>query len=137
MPDAAWEDLRKRVYERANGCCEYCLTCEANTGQTVQVDHIDPDGGDGLDNLCLACWNCNNAKRQAIHAPDPETHEDVPLFNPRTHVWKEHFEWVDGALWIRGLTETGRATIVRLKMNRPAIIAARQRWSEGGYHPPD
>ncbi len=98
----------------------------------MQVDHVDPEGGDDLDNLCLPCWNCNNHKRQATHAIDPETGEDVPLFNPRKQAWSEHFEWLGDATHVRGLTPTGRATIVRLKMNRPAIVVACSRWVEGG-----
>ncbi len=132
MPDPAWEAIRERVYQRANGCCEYCRTCEANTGQTMQVDHIDPDGEDALDNLCLACWNCNNHKRQAIEADDPKTGEVVLLFNPRKDIWAEHFEWGEGALLILGRTASGRATVERLKMNRPALVVARLRWSAGG-----
>jgi hypothetical protein len=137
MSELSWNEIRQLVYERANRCCEYCQTCEINTGQTMQVDQIDPHGGDNLENLCLSCWNCNNHKRQAAVAPDPETNEDVPLFNPRTQVWAEHFEWIDGAMRIRGRTPTGRATVVRLKMNRPAVVIARRRWAAGGYHPPD
>ena len=136
MTKASWNALREQVYERANGCCEYCQTCEDNTGQTMQADHIDPNGSDSLDNLCLACWNCNNYKHEATEADDPDTGEKVSLFNPRTQTWTAHFEWINGGTQIRGLTPTGRATLVRLKMNRPAIVVARRRWVEGGYHPP-
>lgn len=136
MSDLPWDEVRQRVYERAGGCCEYCLTCEINTGQTMQIDHIDPRGGDNLDNLCLSCWNCNNHKRRATRVPDPVTGAEVTLFNPRTQVWAEHFEWIDNATYVRGLTPTGRATVVRLKMNRPALVIARSRWGEGGFHPP-
>jgi hypothetical protein len=102
----------------------------------MQVDHIDPDGNDSLENLCLSCWNCNNHKHKATVAVDPASSKTVALYNPRTQAWKEHFEWVEGATKVSGLTPTGRATVERLKMNRPAIVVARQRWAEGGYHPP-
>ncbi|MBN1311684.1 MAG: HNH endonuclease [Anaerolineae bacterium] len=137
MDNLSWQQIRQHVYKRAAGCCEYCRTCEVNTRQTMQVDHIDPQAGDALDNLCLSCWNCNNHKRQAVLVSDPETGEEVPLFNPRTQMWSEHFEWVGNATYIHGLTPTGRATVSRLKMNRPAIVVARSRWVEGGYHPPE
>lgn len=103
----------------------------------MHVDHIDPNGSDTLENLCLACWNCNTSKQQATSAVDPETQEMTPLYNPRKEQWSEHFQWLDSGIWIRGLTSTGRATIDRLKMNRPTIVIARKRWVEGGYHPPD
>lgn len=136
MNELSWNALKRRVHERAHHCCEYCQTSEDNSGQTMQVDHIDPDGGDVLENLCLACWNCNNHKHAATTINDPETAEPVPLYNPRTQHWSEHFNWIDGTTRIRGLTPSGRATVERLKMNRPAIVIARQRWAEGGYHPP-
>ena len=136
MNDVSWTAIKKQVYERAKGCCEYCQTSEANTGQTMHVDHIDPNGADTLDNLCLSCWNCNTSKHKAIQALDPLTSESIMLFNPRLDVWKEHFVWVDNSIRLQGLTPVGRATIERLKMNRPSIVIARQRWVAGGYHPP-
>jgi hypothetical protein len=102
----------------------------------MHVDHINPDGGDELSNLCLACWNCNSSKHTATFVDDPETGARLLLFNPRTQNWNEHFTWEPGAIRIRGLTATGRATIIRLRMNRTAVVIARQRWVEGGYHPP-
>lgn len=134
MSEFSWDAVKQRVHERANGCCEYCQTSEQNSGQTIQVDHIDPEGGDGVENLCLSC--CNNHKRRATSVLDPETGTQVSLYNPRTQQWNEHFEWINGATYIRGRTSIGRATIVRLKVNRPAIVIARQRWAAGGYHPP-
>jgi len=136
MADTAWEALRQQVYQRANGCCEYCQTSELNIGQTMQVDHINPDNGEYIDNLCLACWNCNNHKRAVISVTDAQTGEIFALFNPRTQRWSDHFEWTIQATQIRGITSTGRVTVERLKMNRPSIVIARKRWGEGGYHPP-
>lgn len=136
MSELSWDAIKQRVHERANGGCEYCQTSEENSGQTMQIDHIDPEAGNGVENLCLSCWNCNNHKRRATSVLDPETGIYVPLYNPRTQQWNEHFEWINEAAHMRGLTSIGRATIVRLKMNRPAIVIARQRWAAGGYHPP-
>jgi hypothetical protein len=39
MGELSWNTLKQMVYERAHGCCEYCQTCEAHSGQTMQVDH--------------------------------------------------------------------------------------------------
>ncbi|MBC7813277.1 MAG: HNH endonuclease [Burkholderiales bacterium] len=136
MNDLSWAAIKRLVYERANGVCEYCQTSEENIGQTMQVDHIDPQAGDALDNLCLTCWNCNSHKHKATLAVDPEAGEKAALFSPRSENWSDHFKWIDNAAQIDGLTPTGRATVVRLKMNRPAIIIARKRWVAGGYHPP-
>jgi len=137
MDEVSWDDIKQQVHERADGCCEYCQTSEINSGQTMQIDHIDPTGGDGLDNLCLACWNCNNHKRKAVEGIDPDSSEPTRLFNPRSQVWSQHFEWINGATIVHGLTATGRATVFRLKMNRAVIVVARERWVSGGYHPPE
>jgi hypothetical protein len=61
----------------------------------MEIEHIDPDGGDILENLCLSCGNCNRSKATATAAVDPATGEAVPLSNPRTQAWSEHFAWVD------------------------------------------
>ena len=82
MGELSWNAIKQFVYERASGCCEYCQTCEANSRQTMQIDHIDPQGGDVLKNLCLSCWNCNSSKHRATVGAAPETGEPVPLFNP-------------------------------------------------------
>ena len=35
-----------------------------------------------------------------------------------------------------GLTAVGRATIVRLRMNRDVVVKSRRRWVVAGWHPP-
>lgn len=49
MTELSWVAIKRLVYERAQGYCEYCQTAEENSGQTMQVDHIDPQGGDTLE----------------------------------------------------------------------------------------
>ncbi|MBL1137809.1 MAG: HNH endonuclease [Chloroflexi bacterium] len=133
---ASWRTTKQLVFERAKGCCEYCQTCEDNTGQPMHIEHIDPHGGDDLDNLCLSCSSCNLSKAVATSAKDPETDTVVPLFNPRINHWYEHFEWSENGLILLGKTPIGRATIERLKMNQERLIRARSNWIEAGNHPP-
>lgn len=134
-PNPSRQTIRNIIHERANGCCEYCQTCEVNIGQTLHVEHIQPSEGDHLDNLCLACPNCNLSKATAIKAVDPGTGEEVPLFNPRTQIWDEHFEWANSYAQIKGITSIGRATVACLKMNRPRMVLTRRRWAQAGLHP--
>jgi hypothetical protein len=137
MPDElSWNAIKRLVHERAHGCCEYCQTCEDNIGQAMHVEHINPVGGDKPDNLCLSCPSCNLSKAKAVEAVDPDTGQLVPLFNPRTQVWSEHFIWQANGIRVQGLTSVGRATVARLRMNQTRILVARQRWVESGYHPP-
>jgi len=88
-------------------------------------------------NLRLACAWCNSFKGAKTHAPDPETGQEAPLFNPRTQRWSEHFRWSDDGAEIIGLTPTGRATVQALQLNNAFIVPARRRWVLAGWHPPE
>lgn len=135
----SWQATRELVYRRAGDCCEYCQTGEYNTGQPMHIEHIMPasaGGSDSPDNLCLSCITCNLSKATATAAPDPETDQIVPLFNPRMQSWAEHFQWSEDGLRVRGKTPVGRATVARLKMNQPRVVRARQNWVTAGTHPP-
>ena len=103
----------------------------------MHVEHIVPNYGNSLDNLCLACASCNLSKATATVAIDPETQATVALFNSRIQIWLEHFKWDEDAIRIVGQTPTGRATIIRLKMNQDRLIRARRNWVRSGNHPPD
>jgi hypothetical protein len=47
----------------------------------------------------------------------------VPLFNPRTDEWADHFAW-DGLL-LRGKTAIGRATVAVLDINHVDSMTVR------------
>lgn len=93
-------------------------------------------GSNDLSNLAKACYGCNGSKFTAINALDPITNQIVPLFHPRKDTWKDHFKWSEDYLLMIGLTPKGRATILRLKTNRPAQINLRK-VTLGLGHPPD
>jgi hypothetical protein len=103
----------------------------------MHVEHIYPTSGDDPDNLCLSCPNCNLSKAKATAASDPETGEQVNLFNPRTGSWVEHFTWIDEGVRIQRLTATGRATVARLRMNAGRVLVARTICIAAGAHSPD
>lgn len=105
----------------------------------MEIDHIVPESAGGETepgNLCYACISCNGSKLDFQTGIDLETSEETPLFNPRVQIWSEHFKWSNNGIRIIGLTEVGRATINRLRINRDIIIKSRQRWVEAGWHPP-
>jgi hypothetical protein len=79
---------------------------------------------------------CNSHKADRQEAVDPESQVTVPLFNPRTEQWDEHFAWSEAGAVIRGKTPKGRATVTPLYMNYPDIVAARRLWVLAGLHPP-
>ena len=68
-------------------------------------------GQTSLENLCLACAQCNAFKGSNIAGYDPVTGELTSLFNPRTHIWTEHFHW-NGPTLV-GTTPIARATDIR------------------------
>ncbi len=136
MTDRSWAATGRLVHERASFCCEYCQTSQHVTGQAMHIEHIDPNGGDRPDNLCLSCPNCNLSKAAATEAPDPQTGQMQPLFNPRRQPWPDHFEWDASRTRVIGKTPVGRATVARLKMNIDRIVVARIIWVRAGEHPP-
>lgn len=132
--------LRDRVIRQAGNRCGYCQSSEAITGIPLEIEHLIPESRGGLtieENLWLACAPCNAHKASRASGFDPLTGIETSLFNPRTQSWQEHFRWSpDGAL-MEPLTPTGRATVAVLKLNRPLVVAARRRWVEVGWHPPN
>src|SRR6266446_2043944 len=55
--------------------------------------------------VALACDRCNAHKGANLTGIDPDTGSIVPLFNPRVHVWEDHF--VLSGVTIVGLTAMG------------------------------
>jgi hypothetical protein len=105
----------------------------------MQVDHIHPESQGGAsddDNLCWCCGECNSYKGDLTTALDPLTGDTVPLFHPNRQHWLEHFAWTEEGSRIEGLTPVGRATVDALRLNRPWLVYARQRWITVGWHPP-
>jgi hypothetical protein len=124
------DHIRAAVVDRANGACEYCMLPAEGQIAPFPIDHVWPRSEGGptvLDNLALACPHCNGRKWAAIDELDPESGERVALFNPRTQVWSDHFQWSDHRpLEVEGKTACGRATIARLQMNHPHMLAVRR-----------
>ena len=131
--------LRELVIKRARNRCEYCQTQSEPTAMPMEIDHLIPRAMQGQteeSNLCLACTYCNDAKNDRVVGLDTESGGYIKLFNPRTQLWKEHFAWSDDGELIIGLTETGRATVFALNLNRSELMRGRRVWVKAGWHPP-
>jgi hypothetical protein len=129
--------LKRAVFHRAGGRCEYCGLSQSGQEARFHVDHIHPlaDGGaTTLENLALACVSCSLRKGARRSALDPLTRKRVPLFHPRTQVWADHFQW-KGCRLI-GISPTGRATVDTLKINRLLAQSIRAEEALRGRHPP-
>ena len=132
-------EIQRLVRQRANQLCEYCHTSERWQYVRFTIDHVIPlaqGGSDDANNLALACFHCNRKKADRLTALDPDSDEEVPLFNPRRDAWSEHFIWSSDGLFIVGLTPTGRATVEALELNRERVINIRAADRIIGRHPP-
>src|ERR1051325_6119960 len=112
--------LEELVRARAANRCEYCQLPQDRHPWRFELDHIiaEQHGGQTLsENLALCCPRCNRHKGPNIAGIDPQSEQIVPLFNPRTMRWVDHFRW-NGAVLV-GFTSQARATIKVLAINDP------------------
>lgn len=126
------EALRNFVTERAENRCEYCRLHQ-NEGRPYRfpVDRIiagQHGGNYDPQNTALSCHECNEKKGPNIAGVDSDDGSIVTLFNPRTQVWFDHFDFRGPT--IVGLTPTGRATVQTLGMNEEDRVLLR---AELGY----
>ena len=119
------------VASRARHICEYCHAPEAVFNLPFEVEHIVPisqRGGKSENNLALSCRSCNLYKSDSVSAFDEMSEQKVRFFNPRQDVWSEHFSIAENTGKIKALTSIGRVTILSLRINRKAQLAARIQW---------
>lgn len=133
-------EVERRVRASARNRCGYCLSPQHLVMARLEIEHIIPISRGGSNdelNLWLACPLCNRYKSDKITGVDSETGETVKLFNPRTQIWFEHFDWTEDGLRIVGKTPIGRATVAALHLsNDPDALEVRSYWVIAGWHPP-
>lgn len=119
--------IRRLVYARAKGRCEYCLLPELAGFSTHQYDHVIAQkhgGATVAKNLALACVFCNRRKGSDLSTIEPLTGDVVRLFNPRQQIWSAHFQFAGAK--IISLTAEGRATANLLQFNLPERVEERE-----------
>ena len=130
------EALRRLIFERAGGRCEYCLMPARYAVKSHEVDHIRAEKHGGLtveSNLCLSCFQCNRHKGSDLTSIDPITGTVVLLFHPRQDAWDQHFV-LNGTI-IEPLTPSGRATVRLLQMNEADSVGDREVLLRLGRYP--
>ena len=128
---------REFVWQRARGLCEYCRMPQRHDPLPFQIDHIislKHGGADDQDNLALACFPCNNHKGPNIAGFDRLTKTTVRLFDLRSDVWSDHFEWESARLV--ALTDVGRVTVDVLVINAQYRVDHRGGLIEESVFPP-
>ena len=135
------KDLAAEVRRRAAHRCEYCGLPQAAFRRPFHIEHIvakQHGGRTELDNLALACWHCNLKKGPNVAGVDPATRRIAPLFHPLQDQWSEHFGIAvhpNGRIEIRGLTPSGRATVLVLGINEEMLQMLRHQLSTEGMYP--
>ena len=127
--------LRRLVYQRAGGGCEYCRMPEQFSFHPHQVDHVIPEkqgGHTDADNCALACILCNQHKGSDLASIDPLTRQITLLFNPRQQRWTEHFALTEDGVLVSA-TPAGRTTIQLLQLNLLERIGERKLLREAGF----
>jgi hypothetical protein len=133
-------EVDRRVRAAAKHRCGYCLSPQHLVMARLEIEHITPESKGGSrdeSNLWLSCPLCNRYKADRISALDSVSGQIVPLFNPRTQNWFEHFAWTPDGLRIVGQTPIGRATVAALRLDGDAdALEVRSYWVIAGWHPP-
>jgi|AntRauTorckE5430_2_1112549.scaffolds.fasta_scaffold06823_2 5-methylcytosine-specific restriction endonuclease McrA len=105
---------KETVKNRAKGYCEYCFSKEEFCPDPFSMEYIIPlakKGTNSIDNLANSCQGCNNLKYTATEVLDNVTGDFFPVYNPRKHIWSEHFRWSENFLKIIGISAIGRVTV--------------------------
>lgn len=139
MTDRLPQAVKDAVAALAGFRCEYCGSPSRFCPDSLSIEHVVPRSQGGADdpaNLALACQGCNNHKYTSVEAVDPITGHIVALYSPREHDWQDHFAWSADFLVMLGITPTGRATIEKLRLNRPGVVNLRGLLRLIGLHPP-
>jgi hypothetical protein len=127
---------RAMVRQRANQQCEYCRLHEDDSFLPFSIDHIASlkhGGGNEPDNLAFACLHCNQNKGSDL-TTFLESYDDIViLFNPRVHMWPDHFDAIDGEIIAK--TRIGQASLKIFKFNEPDRLILRQLLALAGRYP--
>ncbi len=129
--------LRDFVWQRAEGCCEYCQLPEASSVLPFHIDHIQARKHRGqtvAENLALACYDCNSYKGPNIAGIDVPGDVITRLFHPRQDEWATHFIWQGGLIVPR--TGIGRVTLYVLVLNDPDRVVLRLALIQSGAFTP-
>jgi hypothetical protein len=134
----SWTEFGRQVEQRAVGRCEYCKMHQKLQGATFHVEHVVPrslGGSSELANLAWACPSCNLRKANRVEVLISGSDAEVPLFNPRSQRWDDHFLWE--GYYITGLTPVGQGTVEALVLNHERRIMIRQAEALFSLFPPN
>ena len=127
-------ELRKRVTERADNTCEYCLIPVLfGLATPYHIDHIISEkhgGPTSIDNLALSCPTCNFYKGSDIASYLSGSDILVRLFHPRKDRWSDHFT-LENSGELSAKSDIATITIRMLHLNEPSYIELRNLLIQG------
>ncbi len=119
---------RQRIRVLCGYSCGYCGVRESDAGARLTLDHFRPSssgGEDEISNLVYCCHACN-----AFKGDYWREEEVIRLLHPLVDDVATHYVLTEDAK-ILALTSRGSNHVVRLRLNRPELIAYRlQRQNE-------
>jgi HNH endonuclease len=127
---------KKMVTARAGNRCEYCRVPVYLSAYDFHIEHIigvQHGGPSSSNNLAYCCSVCNWKKGANIATILSFGGDLIPLFNPRTQHWFEHFQVNNGELI--ALSFSAEATIKLLELNLPMKIEERYEIMLSGFYP--
>ncbi len=121
-------ELRQAVRRTYDFACGYCGVREEDAGSELELDHFQPHslgGGNELENLVYCCTTCNRLKGdfRAISTAEKR------LLHPQRDDLNLHLRQDSDGL-LTALTETGKFHLMRLRLNRPPLVALRRARTE-------
>lgn len=128
--------LRRFVIDRAGNRCEYCRIPQAVSNFEFHIEHViglQHGGSSAPDNLAWCCSFCNWKKGPNIATLVDSNTEIVPLFNPRSQNWFEHFHVENGLIVPK--TTIGKGTVKLLEFNLPERVEIRLVLQTAGFYP--
>lgn len=120
-------EKREAVRVAYSYCCGYCGITEINAGNALDIDHYQPvkyGGNDALDNLVYVCPACNRFKGE--YWPKEDDPDSFRLLHPNESDLSAHIVLTTTGR-LAGLTPRGWFHIQWLHLNRPQLVAWRQR----------
>ena len=127
---------KKIVIARAGLRCEYCRVLAYLSAFDYHIEHIiglQHGGPNSPNNLAYCCSICNWKKGPNISTILEFGGALMPLFNPRTQNWFDHFEAQNG--YIKPLTPIGEATVKLLELNQRNKVEERFSMAQAGFYP--
>ena len=127
---------KQLVIARSGQRCEYCRIPAYLSAYEYHIEHIigtQHGGPNTSNNLAYSCSVCNWKKGSNISTILTFGGELIPLFNPRTQIWFDHFQVVGGELF--PLSDIAEATIKLLELNLPIKIEERYEIALSGFYP--